>query len=60
MPFNFKPCGGGLCVRLRKLEGEKTGRKIAHETIQVTARGIFQEISVDMIGPLPLSKSGNH
>jgi hypothetical protein len=45
------------CPLCKKLEGEKTGRKIAHETIQVT--GIFQEISVDMIGPLPLSKSGN-
>ena len=45
------------CPLCQKLEGEKTGRKIAHETIQVT--GIFQELSVDMIGPLPLSKSGN-
>ena len=41
----------------QKLEGERTGRKIAHETIQVT--GSFQEFSVYMIGPLPLSKSGN-
>ena len=45
-----------MSLRLcQKLEGEKTGRKIAHETIPIT--GIFQEISVDMIGPLPLSKS---
>ncbi len=33
------------CPLCQKLEGEKTGRKIAHESIQVT--GIFQEISVD-------------
>ncbi len=49
------------CPLCQKLEGEKTrtGRKIAHESIQVT--GVFQEISVDMIGPLPasVSKSGN-
>ena len=47
-----------MSLRLcQKLEGEKTGRKIAHETIRVPITGIFQEISVDMIGPLPLSKS---
>ncbi len=33
------------CPLCQKLEGEKTGRKIAHETIQVT--GIFHQISVD-------------
>jgi hypothetical protein len=45
------------CPLCQKLEGEKTGRKIANETIQVT--GIFQELSIDLIGPLPMSKSGN-
>ncbi len=45
------------CPLCQKLEGEKTGRKIALETIQVT--GIFQEITVDLIGPQPTSKSGN-
>jgi hypothetical protein len=48
---------GPLC---QKLEGEKTGRKIAHGKLKrCRSRAFFQGISVDMIGPLPLSKSGN-
>ncbi len=47
------------CVSLRSSRERIFNRKVAHETIQVT--GIFQdsEISVDMIGPLPLSKLGS-
>ena len=45
------------CPLCQKLEGEKTGRKIANETIPV--KGIFEELSIDPIGPLPISQLGN-